>query len=213
MTEWNLRSRSHICHKCTRSFTDGERCCSSVAAFNTPIVQELLAEKIAIQATDPKAVKPPDFIRLDFCEGCWSTVADQDWISGWRGVYTAPEPPTPEPLPRETAESLLTRLLEGEDSGEQMAVIFILAVMLERKKILLERQVRRQPDGKLLRVYEHRKTGEVMLIADPDLQVDELPGVQKQVQLLLEPPPPPEPEAAVVPRSDSPADVLSGDGG
>ncbi len=190
MTEWNLRSRSHTCHKCSREFIDGERCSSVVAEFAAPIVQELLAERIAAQANDPKQTKPPEFVRLDICPVCWNDLKDTDWISLWHSQYAAPEPPAPEPLPRETAESLLRKLIEDEDRGENTAVIFILAVMLERKKIFIERSVRHSPDGTIVRVYEHKKSGEVMLITDPNLQLDEIPGVQQQIKLLLEPPDP-----------------------
>ncbi len=188
MTEWNLRSRSHTCHKCSREFIDGERCYSVVADFASPIVQELLAERIAAQVKDPKQTKPPDFVRLDICPVCREDLKDTDWISLWHSLYTAPEPPAPEPLPRETAESLLRKLIEDDDSDENTAVIFILAVMLERKKILIERNVRHSPNGTIVRVYEHKKSGEVLLITDPNLQLDEISGVQQQIKLLLEPP-------------------------
>ena len=194
MIEWNLRSRSHTCHKCADAFADGAQCFSTVGDFTAPLVQELLAEKIAAQADDAKTVKAPDYVRLDFCAGCWDVVRSADWISAWHSPYTAPEPPTPEPLPRETAESLLHKLLEDENSGENTSVIFILAVMLERKKVLIERNVRRSKDGTIVRVYEHKKTGEVMLITDPDLQLDEIPGVQQLVKNLLEAPTSPQPE-------------------
>lgn len=85
--------------------------------------------------------------------------------------------------------------MEQEDSFEHTSVIFILAVMLERKKILIERRVRHATDGTMIRVYEHKKTGEVMLVTDPDLGIDELPGVQRQVQRLLEPASPAETSA------------------
>lgn len=190
---------------------DGERCHSAVAEFIAPIVQELLAERIAAQANDPKQAKPPEFVRLDICPECWKNLKDIEWISLWHSQYTAPEPPAPEPLPRETAESLLRKLIEDDDSDENTAVIFILAVMLERKKIYIERSVRHSPDGTLVRVYEHKKSGEVMLITDPNLQLDEIPGVQLQIKLLLEPPalpevppePPPEDDSVSSPAADT----------
>ena len=215
MIDWNLRSRSHSCHKCSADFIDGERCNSAVAVFENDVVQTLLAEKIAAYAEDPKKPKPPEYVRLDFCPHCWQELRNTLWISSWNSTYSAPEPPAPEPLPRETAESLLRRLMEQEDSVENTSVIFILAVMLERKKILMERKVRHAPDGTMIRVYEHKKTGEIMLVTDPDLGIDELPGVQRRVQALLEPTAPaqtpatdepgtPEPEAGA--GAEAPAD-------
>ena len=199
MIDWNLRSRSHSCHKCSADFIDGERCNSAVAVFENDVVQTLLAEKIAAYAEDPKKPKPPEYVRLDFCPSCWPGMHGTDWISSWHSPYSAPEPPAPEPLPRETAESLLRKLMEQEDSVENTSVIFILAVMLERKKILIERRVRHAPDGTMIRVYEHKKTGEIMLVTDPDLGIDQLPGVQRRVQALLEPTAP-----AQTPATDEP---------
>lgn len=199
MIDWNLRSRSHSCHKCSADFIDGERCNSAVAVFENDVVQTLLAEKIAAYAEDPKKPKPPEYVRLDFCPHCWQELRNTLWISSWNSTYSAPEPPAPEPLPRETAESLLRRLMEQDDSVENTSVIFILAVMLERKKILIERKVRHAPDGTMIRVYEHKKTGEIMLVTDPDLGIDELPGVQRRVQALLEPTAP-----AQTPATDEP---------
>ena len=76
--------------------------------------------------------------------------------------------------------------------------------MLERKRILIERSVRRGEDGALLRVYEHRKSGEVMLVVDPQLQVDQIPAVQARIEALLAAPAPsaeevPEPQAEAAP--------------
>ena len=165
MTEWKLNSRSHACDKCGTQFADGESC------------------RTAVVLADGK------YARVDSCEKCWGTLAEAlpppDFVSVWRGVYAAPEPAAPEPLPKETAENLLRRMLEHGGDDATPAVIFVLAVMLERKRILLERGVRRGADGALTRVYEHRKTGEIMLVTDPNLSGDEVPGVQQQIGRLL----------------------------
>ena len=181
MNDWNLRSRSHACNKCGTGFADGGKCRSAVAFTSEPFVCDIIAGM--------NTAKTPDYARVDFCESCWSALAaivpPPDFISAWQGVYSAPEPETPEALPKETAESLLRRMLEHGGDEATPAVIFVLAVILERKRILVERSVRRGNDGTLTRVYEHRKTGEIMLIPDPALGLDEVPGVQQQIDLLL----------------------------
>jgi len=58
-------------------------------------------------------------------------------------------------------------------------------VMLERRKLLRETDSQRTPNG-ILRVYEHRKTGEVYLIRDPDIPLSEVESVQNEVIVLLE---------------------------
>jgi len=57
--------------------------------------------------------------------------------------------------------------------------------MLERQKLLRETDSQRTPNG-ILRVYEHRKTGEVYLIRDPDIPLSEVEAVQNEVIILLE---------------------------
>ena len=62
---------------------------------------------------------------------------------------------------------------------------YILAVMLERKKLLKEIETRRGEDGSRLRIYEHTKTGEVFIVPDPQLRMDQIADVQGQVAGLL----------------------------
>jgi hypothetical protein len=92
-------------------------------------------------------------------------------------------------------------------------------VMLERKRLLVERDVQHREDGKMIRVYEHRKTGEMFLIPDPRLRLDQLETVQQQVVTLLggdkkeAPPkdekPAPPPADAAVPMSGGKAGFYS----
>jgi len=63
--------------------------------------------------------------------------------------------------------------------------MFILAVMLERKRVFkVKEQIIR--DGKRVFIYEQPKTGDVFTIADPDLRLDQLEQVQRDVAALLE---------------------------
>jgi len=166
MTDWKLRSRSRACCKCGTGFAEGGKYRSAVVS-----------------------TAGHEYVREDYCEACWgafsAAVPPPDFISAWQGVYPATEPETPEALPKETAETLLRRMLEHGGDDATPAVVFVLAVMLERKRILIERGVRRGAGDALTRVYEHRKTGEILLILDPALGMDEVPGVQQQIDYLL----------------------------
>ena len=64
-------------------------------------------------------------------------------------------------------------------------VVYVLAVMLERSKILVERAAKPQPDGTIRRVYEDRKSGDSFIILDPRLRLENLAEVQQQVVALL----------------------------
>ena len=66
-----------------------------------------------------------------------------------------------EVIPKENVESLLRKRMRAEQP-EDRDIIFILAVMLERKRILVERGVQPLADGLKIRVYEHRKTKRVL---------------------------------------------------
>lgn len=155
--DWDIRARSDACSACTKPFDDRQVCFSALS-----FGQE-------------------GYARADFCEPCWQGEQEgHDPYSTWKGVFRVPPPPPEEPLKKENAESLLRRLMEDDDES-QLNVIFILAVMLERKRTLVERHVQRREDGSILRAYEHRETGETFLVPDPSLRLDELEDVQRQV--------------------------------
>lgn len=164
--EWNIKSRGHACTVCGKGLTD-----------RVPVVS-------ALRET------PGGYERWDCHPECWKT-APRNWepFSQWEGTYMAPPPPDAkkEPLKKETADDLLRRLLALEDPAMKN-VVYVLAVMLERSKILVERDARAQgggADGAILRVYEHRKTGESFVVLDPRLRLENLAEVQQQVVGLL----------------------------
>ncbi|MFH0879748.1 MAG: hypothetical protein V2A34_08550 [Lentisphaerota bacterium] len=158
--EWNIKSRGEACQKCSRSFADGE-------AFSSSLV-----------------FGEGGYSRGDFCEACWTSSPQEGTLSVWRTIFKMPAPPPDEPLKKETAESLLRELMETEDAAHRN-VIFILAVMLERRRILAEKDVQVREDGVKIRVYEHKKTGETFVVPDPELKLRELETVQQEVLNML----------------------------
>jgi hypothetical protein len=56
--------------------------------------------------------------------------------------------------------------------------------MLERKRILSPTATK-EIDGAKMLFYENKKTGEVFLVRDPELRLDELAQVQDEVASLL----------------------------
>jgi len=125
----------------------------------------------------------------DVCEACWQNQFSdgarqrKGFISHWQSVYEAPAPPA-DPIHRETAETLLRKLIEQNDPRYAPAM-FILAVMLERKRVFkVKEQIVR--DGKRVFIYEQPNTGDVFTIADPALRLDQLEQVQRDVAALLE---------------------------
>lgn len=122
--------------------------------------------------------------RRDFSMAGWETARPPEVVSYWKTVYRTPPPPAPEPIRRETAESLLRQFIAKEDFSRANA-IYILAVMLERKRLLIEKDVQIRGDGTKLRIYEHKKTGEIFTIPDPNLSLADLESVQREVEELL----------------------------
>lgn len=167
---WSVRKCSSSCSGCGKVFAD----------------REALYSRLSFHEGE--------YVRSDFCEACRGK-ADAG-LSYWKTVFIVPPPPQEEAVKKENAESLLRKLIARE-KDEDLSAVFILMVMLERKRIFVERAVR-QENGRKLRVYEHRKTGESFVVTDPGLRLDELEQVQEEVVVLLGGKPrnaPPEPEA------------------
>ena len=129
---------------------------------------------------------PNGYERLDCHPECWKA-QERDWtpFSQWDGVYLAPQKETKqEPLKKEDAGELLRQLITMDDPAMKN-VIYVLAVMLERSKILVERDQKELEDGSIRRVYEDRKQGDTFVILDPRLRLENLAEVQGQVVALL----------------------------
>lgn len=177
MIDWNIQTRAQACQGCGQAFADKQ-------AFHTALFDE-----------------KSGYVRQDLCERCWSeragaTSANRGFVSHWQTVFEIP-PAQPELIRKETAEDLLRQLLALDDPRHGAAV-YILAVMLERKRLLkVKDQIQR--DGRRCFVYEHPRSGDVFTILDPQLSLDQLDQVQHDVSQLLEhglKAPPPAPAAA-----------------
>jgi hypothetical protein len=165
MTDWNIQSRAHACGACGRSFHNQE-------SYHTLLFDEKAA-----------------FRRLDVCQACWAKQFSEGardrkgFVSYWQGIYEAPPPPS-EPIQKETAESLLRKIIELNDT-RYVPAGYILAAMLERKRILkVKEQFLR--DNQRVFIYEQAKTGDLFTIVDPNLQLNQLEQVQHDVAELLE---------------------------
>jgi len=160
--DWNIRSRSEVCQICEKPFEDREE-------FNTVL-----------------KMNDDECIRTDVCDKCWEDEQHRaEAISVWRSVFRLPPAKPEEPLKKETSETLLRKLMETEEDS-RADVIFVLAVDLERRRIFEERDMEILDSGEKKRIYEHKKTGEVFIITDPDLNLRELEDVQgRMLELLL----------------------------
>ena len=191
MEEWKIQPRGGACTACQHPFEPKEAC------------HTVLADRVG------------QFTREDLCAACWQGQGGSDVrarvgvVSIWQGLYEPPAPPPPDPLPKQDAESILRRMMD-RNSPEEGEARYILAVMLERKRIFRHRETQRGEPPIL--VYEHVGTGEAFLIPDPHLALGQLEEVQKRVSAMLagggapaDPPP-------ASPPSEPPQDPLRSGG-
>lgn len=192
MTDWNIQSRAHACQACEQPFANKQ-------PYHTLL-----------------AFERHEIVRQDVCEACWTAQFSEGakdrkgFISHWVGEYQAPPAAPPEAIQKDTAESILRKLMEKNDP-QYRAAAYILAVMLERKKIL-KVKAQLKENGVRVFVYEQPKTGDVFTIPDPELQLNQLEAVQRQVAALMEHglEAPAEPAAYITPPDQPPVAALAG---
>ncbi len=161
---WSIKSRAHVCAVTETHFTDGER--FYTALFPDPESSGYLRKDFSIEAWENRSEDaPPPF-------------------SHWQSTYRAPVKEDEVEITEESPEDLLRRLIE-EDQEHTENARYILAIMLERKKLLVEADSQPIASG-IIRIYEHRKTGDVFIVKDPNIALDQVQQVQDEVTLLLE---------------------------
>jgi hypothetical protein len=165
---WHLRSRSRECAATGTPFNEGE-----------PIVTAIFP--------DPES---SGYVRKDFLETAWNerSAEEEQPFSSWRTKFQPNHiVEDSRSVTKQSAEELLRSLVE-EDQDHTENTRYILALMLERQKLL--RETDSQPTaGGTLRIYEHRKTGEVYIVKDPNIPLDQVEKIQEEVILLLSPKP------------------------
>ncbi|MEE2623555.1 MAG: hypothetical protein VYA46_04955 [Verrucomicrobiota bacterium] len=163
---WHIKSRAHHCSVTGKPFTEGE-------AFYTALLP------------DPES---DGYLRLDFSPAAWDARGEESEqpFSFWRTVYRPPEVKAKvKIIDRGDPESLLPSLIE-KDEAHTENTRYILAVMLERKKILIETDSQKTRTG-LLRIYQHRYSGEIFIVKDPQIPLSQVTPLQEEVQKLLSP--------------------------
>lgn len=157
--EWAIKHRSDVCATTQRQFAAGEY-------FYTLLFRDT-----------------EGFRREDLSEEAWQTRNENIRpFSFWKSRYEPTPAAPPETLARENAEQLFRRLTSSENPPPNAC--YVLAAMLERKKILKQVKTEQTENGRVS-IYEHRENGDVFIVPDPGLRLDELESVQKEVADLL----------------------------
>ncbi|MEY2576745.1 MAG: hypothetical protein QOF80_2232 [Verrucomicrobiota bacterium] len=158
--EWPIKHRADACARTGRPFAAGEQ-------FYTLLFRE-----------------GDGFRREDLSEEAWAQRNENIRpFSFWKMRYEPPPAAPPEALAKESAEELLRRLL-AENKPANANACYVLAVMLERKRVLKQLKTEQAEDRPVL-VYEHAKSGDVFIVPDARLRLDELEHVQHEVSQLL----------------------------
>lgn len=156
-SDWDIRKRSDTCTVSQRPFAEGE-------IFYTALYREA-----------------DGYRRADIAEEAWEALPPEPRpFSFWKSKFELPPPPPPEPLAKQDAESVLRQLV-AENADHTRNARYILALMLERKR-LLKPMESSDPD---LLVYERAGSGETFLIPNPHLSLAQVPEVQQEVSALL----------------------------
>jgi len=156
--EWAIKHRADVCAATQRPFVPGEY-------FYTLLFHD----------TD-------GYRREDLSEEAWASRNENIRpFSFWKTRYE-PLPVEPEPLAKENAEQLFRRLIASANPPANAC--YVLAAMLERKRVLKQIKTENAEKGRVL-IYEHGATGDVFIVPDPGLRLDELENVQNEVARLL----------------------------
>ncbi len=158
-SEWNIRNRSESCALTGQPFTENQKIYSALYFVDG------------------------EYLRKDYAIENWREQEKREGLlSVWSSQYK-PAPPLVETLKKDDAEGLLRLLIEINDPA-QAATRYILALMLERKRMLREID-RKTIEGQSVLIYEHLSSGDVWMITDPQLKLATMESVQAEVAKLL----------------------------
>lgn len=164
--EWDIQKRSEGCVQCEHVFKEQE-CVYAFLHFENPGI-----------------------VRKDYCEGCWNSLQldliNKSWISYWKSIYQSIiRQEEKKMFEKDKIELLLRQWIAVEDS-KYKKLCYLLAVMLERKRVLVEKKDHQSDElkGRFI-VYEKAKTGESFVLERPELSLSEIEVLQEELKDVL----------------------------
>ena len=158
--EWAIKHRADVCAVTHRPFVPGEY-------FYTLLYHNA-----------------DGYRREDLSEEAWQNRNENIRpFSFWKSRYEPLSPKPAEPVPKENAEQLFRRLIASDNPPANAC--YVLAAMLERKRVLKQMKTEQSTNGRVL-IYEQGATGDVFVVPDLQLRLDELESVQNEVVQLLQ---------------------------
>jgi hypothetical protein len=158
--EWAIKHRADLCAVTRRPFVAGEY-------FYTLLYHDA-----------------DGYRREDLSEEAWLNRNENIRpFSFWKSRYEPLRPKPDEPVPKENADQLFRRLMAS--ALPPANACYVLAAMLERKRILKQVKTEARDGERRVLIYEQASTGDVFIVPDPQLRLDELEHVQNEVAELL----------------------------
>jgi hypothetical protein len=160
--DWSIRPRGDCCAGTGRRFADGE------------VVYTVLA------------AGEGGMERRDYAETVWAREEGRPtYFCFWKGKFQRVPPRVEREPPVARAEAELRRRLSQpvEAQSPEARVIFLFGLLLERRKVLLVRERTQGPEGRVT-VYEHKGTGEVILVPEPEVRLSEVDQLRAEVEAL-----------------------------
>jgi hypothetical protein len=159
--EWAIKHRAAVCAVTQRPFVPGEY-------FYT----------LLYHGAD-------GYRREDLSEEAWQNRNENiQPFSFWKSRYEPLPLKQAEPVRKENAEQIFRRLMSSNDPPANAC--YVLAAMLERKRVLKQVKTESRNGGRRVLIYEQGTTGDVFVVPDPQLRLDELETVQNEVAQLLQ---------------------------
>ena len=160
--DWSIRPRADTCAGSGRKFADGETVFTVLAAGEGGME------------------------RRDYAEELWTREEGRPtYFCFWKGKFQLAPPKVEKEPPAAKAEAELRRRLAQpvQAQSPEARVIFLFALLLERKKVLVVRERTQGPEGRVT-VYEHKHTGEVILVPEPEVRLSEVDQLRAEVEAL-----------------------------
>ena len=157
-TEWKIKMRSDSCTVTGKPFQEDE-------IFHTLLTQ----------------AKSGELVRNDLCEQAWIEHNDNIRpLSVWKSKFKPLPPSQTDAVEKNDAESELRRLL---DEGAHLSpkVCYLLALLLERKRVLRVKD-RLKIDGNSTVVYEHADTQETFIVPEVELSLTDIEALQTEMK-------------------------------
>jgi hypothetical protein len=160
MTEWNIQSRSDVCQVTGRPFAEKESFYTLL--FENPGEDGYHRQDLSHEAWEQRdpAVSPHP-------------------ISFWKSEFEPTPPGAVDVVDKNDAESELRRLIAEKDPA-QAKLCYLLALLLERKRILKAREKITTPGGRLI-AYEHATTQESFIVPEVEFKLSELDALREEV--------------------------------